>query len=285
MLSYGTGKLAGQSEKLLGKFIREYPGAASKRDDIRVATKFAPYPFRIGEGSMRQACQETLDRLERPVLDVAQLHWPPSLGWQEAAYLRALAGLRAEGRVCEIGLSNYGPRGLRRVHAALAAAGAPLASNQVQFSLISRLPLESGLVDAARELGVTPIAYSPLGLGLLTGKYGMGGKAGGSGAAAALPPPPGPRGFLFRSLLPQLAPLLGTLAAVADARRKTCSQVAVNWTMCKGAVPIVGVKSAAQAREAAGALGWRLSAAEVEELDAAARRCRVQAQQNIFQTD
>lgn len=275
--SYGTGELAGQSEKLLGKFIAEYNGTAKQREDIRVATKFAPYPYRIGELSMRTACAETLERINRPVLDVAQLHWRPPLGWQEASYLKGLAALRKEGVVREVGLSNYGPKKLRAVHKQLASMDVKLASLQVQFSLVSRLPLDSGLVDVCKELNVLPIAYSPLGLGLLTGKYGPGGQN--------LPLPPGPRGFLFSQLLPTMGPLLKTLREIAASRKKTMSQVAINWTIAKGGVPIVGVKNVAQAKENLGALGWILSPSEVKALDEAAGKMKTQATQNIFQTD
>lgn len=61
-------------------------------------------------------------------------------------------------------------------------------------------------------------------------------------------------------------------------------QVAINWCMCKGTIPIPGAKDLAQAKENLGALGWRLSEAEVAELDAAAGRCKKGMTQNIFQT-
>lgn len=61
-------------------------------------------------------------------------------------------------------------------------------------------------------------------------------------------------------------------------------QVAINWCMCKGTLPIPGAKDLAQARENLGALGWKLSSGEVAELDAAVGRCTKQALQNIFQT-
>ncbi|CAM9927037.1 unnamed protein product, partial [Discosporangium mesarthrocarpum] len=145
-------------------------------------------------------------------------------------------------------------------------------SPQVQFSLVSRFPMENGLFEAAKALGVTNIAYSPLGLGLLTGKYSMDNV------------PSGPRGIIFRQVLPTLGPLLGAQQAIADSRGKTMSQVALNWCMCKGTVPVVGVKSLKQARENLGALGWRLTPAEVGELDAAAGKVKKQTIQNIFQS-
>lgn len=65
-------------------------------------------------------------------LGVGQLHWAPPLGWQEQAYWKGLAELRAAGRVREVGLSNYGPKGVTRAHRFLAGLDTPLASNQVK---------------------------------------------------------------------------------------------------------------------------------------------------------
>ena len=172
----------------------------------------------------------------------------------------------------------------------------PHTANQVQFSLLSTLPLESGLFEACAELGVTPIGYSPLALGLLSDRYDENRL------------PKGPRGLLFKEILPGLQPLLGSLREIAAARGKSVSQVAINWCMCKGAVVIVGIKNAAQAatpnpnpdpnpnpnptfkpppvqaEENRGALGWELSGAEQLELEAAAAKVPKKATQNIFQT-
>lgn len=142
----------------------------------------------------------------------------------------------------------------------------------MQLSLLSTLPLESGLLEASSELGVTPIGYSPLALGLLSGKYD------------ADSVPAGPRGVLFRQLAPGLAPLLDTLREVSRARGKSVSQVAINWVMCQGAVVIVGIRTPEQAADNLGALGWRLSKAEQDALTEEARRVPKKATQNIFQT-
>ncbi|WIA14693.1 hypothetical protein OEZ85_003191 [Tetradesmus obliquus] len=150
--------------------------------------------------------------------------------------------------------------------------GVQLASAQVQYSLLSAGPAQSSIKAVADDLGIVLIAYSPLALGLLTGKYSTDNL------------PKGPRGSLFKQLLPGIAPLTAALAAVAASRRKTVSQVAINWCICKGTVPIPGAKDLAQARENLGALGWRLSSGEVAELDAAAARCSSSMVQNIFQT-
>jgi pyridoxine 4-dehydrogenase len=269
--SYGTGLLNGRSEELLGRFIREYPGRRGAGNGLHVATKFAAYPWRLTPGSVVSAARGSLRRTRLEQLSIGQLHW--SAGYwppQERALVAGLASAYSQGLVAEVGVSNYGPRQLRRVHRDFAARGVPLASAQVQFSLLSPA---ADVKAAADELGVVLIAYSPLALGLLTDKYSQDG-----------PLPRGPRGALFRQLLPGIAPLLGALRAVAASRRKTCSQVAINWCMCKGAIPIPGAKDLAQARENIGALGWRLAGAEVAELDAAAARCSSRMVQNVFMT-
>lgn len=66
-------------------------------------------------------------------LGVGQLHWAPPLGWQEEAYWTGLAELKAAGRIREVGLSNYGPKGVERAHRFLAGLDTQLASNQVRL--------------------------------------------------------------------------------------------------------------------------------------------------------
>ncbi|KAL3373996.1 hypothetical protein AABB24_005787 [Solanum stoloniferum] len=73
--SYGTGKLNGQSEKLLGKFIRELPGDKQVKNDIVIATKFAAYPWRLTPGQFVNACKSSLERMEIEQIGIGQLHW------------------------------------------------------------------------------------------------------------------------------------------------------------------------------------------------------------------
>ena len=160
-----------------------------------------------------------------------------------------------------MGVSNWSAARVRQTAAQLAARGVALASNQIQYSLLYRAPEASGVLAACREAGVTPVAYSPLAQGLLTGKY----QAGGAAKAG------GPRGAVFTDeKLRRIEPLLGLMAEIGAGRGgKSPAAVALNWVVCKGAIPIPGVKSAAQAAEVASALGWRLSSEEVAALDKA----------------
>ncbi|PSN12724.1 aldo/keto reductase [filamentous cyanobacterium CCP5] len=271
--SYGTGRLSGRSESLLGQFARAYSGP--NQAHICLATKLAPYPWRLTSGAMVRACQASAERLGRSI-DLAQPHWSTAnyAPWQEWPLLDGLAQLYHQGAIGGVGLSNFGPKRLRKVHQYLSDRQVPITSLQVQYSLISTYPVtELGLKPVCDELGIRLIAYSPLCLGLLTGKYGP---------DKALPQ--GLRGFLFRRLLPGIQPVLDTLQEVAQQRHKTMAQVALNWCMAKGTIPIPGAKSLTQAEDNLGAMGWQLEAGAVDALDRAANRCDQTMVQNIFQS-
>ncbi|MBO0351040.1 aldo/keto reductase [Phormidium pseudopriestleyi FRX01] len=270
--SYGTGKLNGRSETLLGRFSQEYQGVNA--DKICIATKLAPYPWRLTRRSMVSAGEASAQRLGR--LDLVQMHWSTAnyAPWQEWSLLDGLADLYDRGLVKGVGLSNYGPKRLDRIYQKFSDRGVPIATLQVQYSLLSTYPVTTlGLKDVCDRLGIQLIAYSPLALGLLTGKYSENG-----------PFPPGIRGFLFRNILPKIRPLLDCLGAIASNRNKTMSQVAINWCICKGMIPIPGAKSVEQAQQNLGALGWSLDAGEVEELDKVAANSKKTMVQNNFQT-
>ncbi|NEO26562.1 MAG: aldo/keto reductase [Kamptonema sp. SIO4C4] len=271
--SYGTGRLNGRSEQLLGQFARTYQG--EHQDKICIATKLAAYPWRLTRGAMVSACRQSAQRLGRNV-DLVQMHWSTAnyAPWQEWRLLDGLADLYEQGEVRGVGLSNYGPKRLRQVYQKFRDRNIPITSLQVQYSLLSTYPVtELNLKEVCDELGIQLIAYSPLCLGLLTGKYQEKGQF-----------PSGIRGLLFRYLLPRVKPLLNTLNAIAQTREKTMAQVALNWCMSQGTIPIPGAKSIEQAQQNLGALGWSLDAGEREELERMAANLDAQMVQNIFQT-
>ncbi|WP_110988008.1 aldo/keto reductase [Acaryochloris thomasi] len=271
--SYGTGRLNGRSEQLLGRFAQAYKGP--NRDQVCIATKLAAYPWRLSRRSMVAAGNASARRLGRPV-DLVQMHWSPAnyAPWQEGPLLDGLADLYEQGFVKGVGLSNYGPESLKRVQRKFAERGVPIATMQVQYSLLSTYPVTTLAVkEVCDEFGIQLIAYSPLALGILTGKYSEQG-----------PFPKGLRGQLFRQLVPGAKPLLQTLRAVASAKKKTMAQVALNWCIAKGTIPIPGAKTLEQAQQNIGALGWRLEADAIAELDQAAASVDKAMVQNIFQT-
>lgn len=240
----------GLSERLLGRFLRESGASAL------VATKFMPFPWRLGRDALRRSLQASLDRLGMHDVALYQVHWPlplvPVEHWAEQLADSVRSGLTAA-----VGVSNYNVDQMRRTHAVLARQGLRLASNQVEYSLVQRGPERNGLLRACRELDVRLIAYSPLGKGLLGGRYTRPSRM---PLARRMSLPPGARRRGPR--------LVEQLRAIGTAHGgKTPAQVALNWVICKGALPIPGARSAAQVRENAGALGWRLTPEQIAALD------------------
>ncbi len=243
---YGSGR----SERFLGEFIHQ------SHARVVVATKFFPFPWRLRRDDLVDALRKSLDRLGLARVDLYQIHWPfPPISVE--TWMAAMADAVEAGLTRSVGVSNYSPELTRRAFEALAKRGIPLASNQVEYSLLHRQPERNGLVQTCRELGVSIIAYSPIAKGLLTGKY------------TPANPPPGTRGLSARrDYLRRIAPLVELMRRIGEEHGgKTPGQVALNWLLCKGTVPIPGAKNARQAQENAGALGWRLTDSEVERLD------------------
>ncbi len=270
--SYGTGKFNGQSEKLLGKFAREYTGL--NKNDICLATKLAAYPWRLTKGSMVAAGKASIQRMGR--VDLAQMHWSTAnyFPWQEWQLLDGLADLYEQGLIKGVGLSNYGTKRLKKVAEKFSSRNIPIATLQVQYSLLSTYPVtELDIKATCDELGIKLIAYSPLCLGILTGKY-----------TDPSTYPKGLRGLLFKRLVPEAKPLLDCVRAIALYRQKTMSQVAINWCIAKGAIPIPGAKNIQQAQENITAKDWQLDTGEVTELDRAAAKIDKPMVQNVFQT-
>ena len=180
--------------------------------------------------------------------------------WTQPAYVSALAEAVKAGLTRAVGVSNFNTAQTRLTNETLQAAGVPLASNQVEYSLFDRRIEKNGLLDYCLENNIKIIAYSPLAKGMVTGKYGPDN------------PPPGPRKRMYPpEKLLRAQPLINLLKEVGVAHDKTPAQVALNWTICKGTVPIPGAKNAQQAADNLGAMGWRLTPPEVAALDDASQ--------------
>lgn len=239
----------GNSEKLLGAFVAESSA------EVVIASKFFPLPYRLSGRQLLAALRHSLRRLGMPHIQLYQMHFPsPPVSVER--WMDAMADAVEAGLIKQIGVSNYSPQQTERAQKALQGRGLNLASNQVRYSLLDRKPETNGLLKLCRDLGVTVIAYSPIAQGLLTGKY-----------TSQNPPPPGRR--VSPGTLDRLQPLLDALRRIGAAHGgKTPSQVAINWCIAKGTLPIPGPKNALQAKENAGALGWILRAEDVAALDA-----------------
>ena len=250
--AYGNG----ESERIIGRLLRE---DSANRDRVVVASKFMPFPWRIPiAAALMKAVRASLERLGLPSVHLYQLHGPISLR-SPRTLATALAVPYRDGLIKAVGVSNYSEKETRAIHGALQRHGIRLATNQVEYSLLRTMPEAKGLLRACRELGVVVLAYSPIGQGRLTGKY------------TASNPPPSGRNFSNYPMA-EIDPIVEVLRRIGEQHGgKTPSQVALNWVICKGAVPIPGAKTQAQAEQNAGALGWRLSPDEVRALDAVSK--------------
>ncbi|KAL2608259.1 hypothetical protein R1flu_026832 [Riccia fluitans] len=252
------------SETLLGRFIKERQRAKpQEKSNVVVATKFAPLPWRFSRENVVSALRDSLQRLGMSQIDLYQLHWPGL--WGNEGFIDGLADAVDLGLVKAVGVSNYKESRLRQAYSQLKKRGVILASNQVHYSLVYRNPEQNGVKRACQELGVSLIAYSPLAQGVLTGKY----------SASKLPS--GARGRTYnQEFMIEIDPLLKRMRDLGQQYGgKTSTQVALNWLLAQGnVIPIPGAKSAAQAKEFAGALGWSLSESEVEELRDLAKKVK-----------
>jgi aryl-alcohol dehydrogenase-like predicted oxidoreductase len=258
---YGFGK----SEELLAEFAKDVAGETDLAAPA-LATKFAPIPFRWSAEDVPRALEASLKRLGAKKTALYMQHWPAFGFGADGCNERFLEGLCLcyERGLCDaVGVSNFNADRVKAAARVFKARGVPFASNQIQYSLVYRAPeLDTGVIEACREHGVTPVAYSPMAQGLLTGKYS---------ASASAQSVKGPRGGIFtESRLSDVDGLIQTLREVGDVHGKTPAQVAVNWCMAKGTVPIPGAKNASQAASVAGCLGWRVSEAEMQALEKAA---------------
>lgn len=241
---YGSGR----SERFLGRFLKETD------QPVLVATKFFPMPWRLTKGFIPRALRGSLERMGLDSVDLYQIHWPSPLLSLETM-MDGLVECVDLGLTRAVGVSNFWEKRMIRAYSSLAQHGVSLASNQLPFSLLKRDAEKNGILARCKELGIRFIAYSPLEKGLLTGKY------------SAENPPPGVRTSMYAEMLTKLPPVIKTLQEVAQAHGKTIAQTALNWVICKGALPIPGAKDAKQAEENAGGAGWSLTEDEVARLD------------------
>ncbi len=244
---YGSGR----SERLIGKFTRD------SELPVLIASKYFPWPWRVSPAAVLAALRGSLSRLGMESIALFQVHRPSALPRPETV-MRGMLDCLEAGLTRAIGVSNFSEAEMLRAYSILARHHVSLASNQVHYSLLSRRVEKDGLLARCKELGIRLIAYSPLEMGLLTGKY------------SPENPPPGTRAVRYSFVIGRISPLIKLMTKIGqDHGGRSNSQVALNWVMCKGALPIPGAKNAAQAEENAGALGWRLTNDEMAALDEA----------------
>ena len=278
----------GGTESLIAGLLKEAAGAGpGPSPPAVVATKFTPAPLRTTAKSVVDACEKSRRRLGVDSIDLYQIQMPDivkplrSFGLDashDEAYWDGLAECYHSGLVKNVGVSNYGPTLLERCHSHLAKRGVPLASNQIAYSLVGRGDGAQETLDKCNELGVKVLAYYPLAMGLLTGKYTSSDDRAGAPSLSSSKRSGLERRDLERyargvgggggTVPPQGAgDLLRAMEDIARQRSKSVAQVALNYVVCKGAIPIPGARDAAQLEDNLGASGWRLSPGEIARLE------------------
>jgi aryl-alcohol dehydrogenase-like predicted oxidoreductase len=247
---------AGVSERSLSTALK----AAGKKDqDVIIATKWWPL-FRTAS-NIPKTIDDRLRFLDGYSIALYQVHQPFSFSTPEAE-MEAMAKLVKAGKIRSVGVSNFNAEQMRRAHGQLQKHGLPLASNQVRYSLLDRRIERNGVLETANELGITIIAYTPLGSGLLSGKYHR--------EPELLEKKSGIWRTRLQRGLGKSRALIAVLEEIAARYNATAAQVALNWVINSQGeivVTIPGVTRVSQAQESAGAMNFRLNRDEIAQLD------------------
>jgi len=257
--AYGMGR----SEARLAKALR---ASGASPEDVLIATKWMPL-FRTAE-SIGKNIGKRKDCLNPYAVGLFQIHQPIALS-SVKAQMDAMADLVDSGQICAVGISNFPAPMMRRAHAALANRGIPLASNQVKVSLLNRRIETLGVLKAAKELGVTIIAYSPLEMGVLTGKFHQ--------DPALLKSRPIGRRMVMRIQLARSRRLVASLEEIAAANGVSPAVIALSWLVNfygEKVVAIPGATKVSQVEQNIQANELKLSEREMAHIDELSSRFR-----------
>jgi aryl-alcohol dehydrogenase-like predicted oxidoreductase len=254
--SYG----GGQSERALARALKS---VNAKPEEVIIATKW--WPFLRPAKSLTTTIAARLDALAGYPISLYQIHQPFSLS-STRAQMRAMAELWKAGKIQSVGVSNFSAKRMRLAHDELRRHGINLASNQVRYSLLNRRIERNGVLETARELGVSIICYSPLAQGLLTGAYHQ--------DPNLIRTKSGLRRHLAafkKKGLEKSRPVIEALRQLAEKHGRSPAQIALNWLIHfqgEMVVAIPGATKADQARENVGSLTFSLTREELDHLDA-----------------
>jgi len=251
----------GRSEATLSRALQ----AAGKKDgEVAIATKWSPM-LRTASNIPR-TIHRRLRHLNGYSIDLYQIHQPYSFSSPEAE-MNAMADLVEAGKIRAIGVSNYNAERMRRAHTALVKRGLTLASNQVRYNLIDRHIETDGILDTAKELGITIICWGPLASGLLTGKFHQDPKV--------LKTTPFARRMMIRRSLEDSREIITALEEIAADHRATPAQVALSWLVNFHGETVVAIPGASKphhAKEVAEAMHLTLTEEEMNRLDTVSKR-------------
>lgn len=254
----------GESERILGDLASNTPAS------VTIATKYVPRPWHLRRSDFMTALKESLTRLKLSKLQIYEL-CPPA-GRMTIPRLAECAAEALDMELVEqIGLSDYDARQIDAFNEAFSRFGYSIACLETPYNLLYREIETNGVLDICKRLNITIIAQQPLAMGLLTGKYDADAPAAGSR-----------RQLMLRYHTPRLDILLRTLNHIGlENNGKNSAQVALNWIISKGMIPIPGTKTLPQAIENAQTARWEMTPEQRNLLDTLTGHTNVRPRENV----
>lgn len=249
----------GQSEQMLAKALND---AGPLADFAHIATKW--WPVLRTAKSIGNTIDERIRLLDNRTIHLHQVHQPYSLS-SVASEMNEMAKLVKQGKIQNVGVSNFSAESMREADRVLREHGLRLISNQVKYSLLDRRIEQNGILDTAKELGIAIIAYSPLEQGILSGKFHKN--------SALVQSITGPRKWTapFRSAgLKKSQPLITVLEELARKYDASATQIALNWLIHahdETVFAIPGASKVHHAKENVKAMRFSLTSSELQEID------------------
>jgi aryl-alcohol dehydrogenase-like predicted oxidoreductase len=250
----------GASEKALSSSLGN---AGKKPGEVLIATKWWPV-FRFASNILK-TIDERISALSPYPIDLYQVHQPWSFSGEKSE-MNAMAELVERKQIKYVGVSNFSAQKMRSAWETLGKNGIPLASNQVQYSLLNRKIESNGIMETARELGISIIAYSPLAQGLVTAKFHDNPELLKNIGFRKYNP------MFKREGLEKSLPLVRLVKELAAKYNVTPSQIALNWIIYfhgETVVAIPGATKEVHVKENIGAISFRLSDEDMDRLDKA----------------
>jgi len=250
--SYGFG----ESERNLSKALQ---AAGISSDDVKIATKW--WPIFKTAANLKDTIDERLQCLDPYPIAHHIVHQPFSISSVEKQ-MNGMADLMDAGKIKSVGVSNFSAKAMRKAHQVLQGRGYGLAANQCRYSMTTRSIEKNGIMDVAKEFGITIIAWSPLEQGLLTGRFHEMGEIPSSIGWMR-------KGMMQQTGLAKTQPLIDKMKNLAEKYQASVSQVALNYTVNvhgDTVVAIPGASKVSQVEQNIGALQFKLSDDEINEL-------------------
>ena len=253
----------GNSEMALASALRRN---GKDLGDVVVATKW--WPLARTAGNIRRNVDDRIRFLDGFPVDLYQVHQPWSFS-SIGAQMEAMADLVDQGKIGGVGVSNFSADQMVKAHEVLQSRGLGLLSNQVRYSLLRREIESNGVMEAAKELGITIIAYSPLEQGILTGKFHR--------DPALLKNVSFLRKSIFsfgKRQMERSRPLIDAIGDIAETRGISSSQVALSWLLGFHGDTVVAIPGASKPRHAeenVGAMKLKLRREEIDSLGEVSR--------------